>query len=203
MNFAALFKAFDAVMAFREAAKRFSGTPAAPPAPDQGLQAQSPAAVQGLTGHLEARLTSVVIAALKEAFDRDHARLELERAQLDEERRRADAALKQELRRQTVDRELARLRLLAGGALAGWIASIAMFAAGAAGATSASRALLAAGWLLLLGALGAAFSAQGRVGMLLPELISDESRAVHPPAAAAALWLLIAGLAVTAVSFLL
>jgi hypothetical protein len=107
-----------------------------------------------------------------------------------------------EMRRQSVDRELARLRLLAGGALAGWVASIAMFAAGAAGGTSISRAMLAVGWLLLLGALGAAFSAQGRVGASMPAA-SDDARALHPPAAAAALWLLIAGLAITAVSFLL
>ena len=53
----------------------------------------------------------MVVAALKEAFDRDHARLELERGQLEEERRRAAAALQAELRRQAIDRELGRLRL--------------------------------------------------------------------------------------------
>ena len=62
--------------------------------------------MQSLAGQLEAPLTNVVVAALKEAFDRDHARLELERAQLEEERRRAEQALRLELRRQAADREL-------------------------------------------------------------------------------------------------
>ena len=47
------------------------------------------AAAQGLAGQIETRLTNVVVAALKEAFERDHARLELERAQMEEQRRRA------------------------------------------------------------------------------------------------------------------
>lgn len=195
MNFAGLFKAYDAVMALREAAKRFS---APPPPPDQGLQTQ-PGAAQGLGGQLETRLTNVVVAALKEAFDRDHARLELERAQLDEERRRAEAALQLELRRQAADRELARLRLLAGASMVGWIASVAMFAAGAAGGSTPARVALALGWLLLLGALGAAFTAQGRVGSSLP----DGYRVPETVTAVAAQWLLIAGLAVTAISLLM
>jgi len=193
MNFAGLFRAYTAVMALREAAKRFSAPPSPP---EQALQPQ-PAAGQGLGGQLETRLTNVVVAALKEAFDRDHARLELERAQLDEERRRAEAALTLELRRQTADRELARLRLLAGASMVGWIASVAMFAAGVAGGSTSARVALAAGWMLLLGALGAAFTAQGRVGSSLPD--GDQV----PDTAAAALWLLIAGLGTTAVSLLL
>ena len=40
----------------------------------------------------------------KDGVDRDRARLEFERAQRDDERRRADAALELELRRQAVDR---------------------------------------------------------------------------------------------------
>ena len=38
-------------------------------------------------GGLEARLAGVVVAALKEAFDRDRARMDLERAQLEAERK--------------------------------------------------------------------------------------------------------------------
>ena len=91
---------------------------------------------QGLAGQIEARLTNVVVAALKEAFDRDHARLEMERAQLEEERRRAAAALQAELRRQAIDRELGRLRLLVGAAMVGWIASVAIVAGGLAGAST-------------------------------------------------------------------
>jgi len=195
MNFVGLFKAYDAVMALRDAARRFS---APPPPPEHTLQTQQGAG-QGLGGQLETRLTSVVVAALKEAFDRDHARLELERAQLDEERRRAEAALRLELRRQAADRELARLRLLAGASMTGWIASVVMFAAGVAGGSVLARVALAAGWLLLLGALGAAFTAQGRVGSSQP----DGDRAPDTAVADAALWLLVAGLGTTAVSLLL
>ena len=45
-----------------------------------------------MPGALEARLAGVVVAALKEAFDRDSRRLELERDQLAAERLRAFAA---------------------------------------------------------------------------------------------------------------
>jgi hypothetical protein len=193
MNFVGLFKAFDAVMAFREATRRFKGEPP----PETALSAT---AAQGIAGQVEARLTNVVVAALKEAFNRDHARLELERAQLDEQRRRADEALRLELRRQTVDRELARLRLLAGAALVGWIASLVLVAARLAALATPGRIALAAGWLLLLGALGAAFTAQGRIGAATV----DGNLAIDPgPAGIASLWLLIAGLGVTAISLLL
>ena len=53
----------------------------------------------GPLGQLETRLAGVVVAALKEAFDRDSARLELERSHIEAERRRAEEALRAELRR--------------------------------------------------------------------------------------------------------
>jgi hypothetical protein len=196
MNFGGLLKAFDAVMAFRDAAKRFKGDAPA----ETALSPTSTAAAQGLAGQIEARLTNVVVAALKEAFDRDHARLELERAQLEEERRRAQEALRHELRRQSMDRELARLRLIAGGALIGWMASLALVATGGEALAVPIRVALATGWVLLLASLGAAFTAQGRIG----EAPADPDGSIQPvPAATAALWLLIAGLAVTAGSLLL
>ena len=195
MNFASVFKAFGALMALRGAVNRFS---ASPPPPEYTLQTQ-PAAAQGFGGHLETRLTNVVVAALKGAFDRDHTRLELERAQFDEERRRAEALLRLELRRQAVDREIARLRLLAGASMVGWIVSVVMVAAGRAGGSTPARVALAVGWMLILSALGAAFTAQARVGASLP----DDDRSLDTAAAVATLSLLIAGLALTAVSLLL
>ena len=195
MNFSHLFKAVDAVMAFRDAAKRFKGAFPEPPAPDTAMS-QS-AVAQGLAGHIETKLTGVVVAALREAFERDHARLELERAQLEEERRRAEESLRLELRRQAVDRELSRLRLLAGTALIGWIASIVVLGVHAAAASTAARAAIGTGWLLLLGALAAAFTAQGRVNAS----VADRKEPIV--SGAAPLWLLIAGLALTAMSLLL
>jgi hypothetical protein len=193
MNFASLFRAFDAAMALRDAARRFKGED--PASPSTGLTAVAPPPGSALVGQIETRLTNVVVAALKEAFDRDHARLELERAQLDEQRRRAEEALRLELRRQASDRELARLRLIGGAALIGWIASVALVVARLGSLSLVSRGLSAAAWLMLLGALGAAFTAQGRL-----------SAAVSGPGAptdttttgAVALWLLIGGLAIAA-----
>ena len=71
------------------------------------------------------------------------------------------------------------------------IASIAMFALRGGVLTMPSRAMLAAGWLLLLGALGTAFSAQRHVDTDAAE-----------PAGVLPLWLLLAGLALTALSLL-
>src|SRR3954470_10287182 len=153
MNFAALFRAFDAAVALRDATRRFKGDP--PPPADAGLTTTSGAG-SALVGQIETRLTNVVVAALKEAFDRDHARLELERSQLDEQRRRAEEAMRVELRRQASDRELARLRLIAGAALVGWIASVALVVVRLGSMTMVSRSVSAAAWLMLLGALGAA-----------------------------------------------
>ncbi len=199
MNVGSLFKAVDAVIAFRDAAKRFKDGSPRPPDTTQIASSQA----QGLAGQIETRLTNVVVAALKEAFDRDHARLEMERGQLEEERRRAAAALHAELRRQAADRELGRLRLLAGAAMVGWIVSVAMAAGGLAGATPPARVVLVLGWLLLLAALGTAFMAQGQIDG--PGPLSSESggRVDSGVVGAMALWLLLAGLAATAVSALL
>ena len=200
MNFGNLIKAFDALMAFRDAARRLkTGEPPPPAASEQTALAQS-AAAGGLGGQLETRLTNVVVAALKEAFDRDHARLELERAQLDDQRRRADEAMRLEMRRQAADRELGRLRLLAGIALVGWLASVLVLGTRLGDAPTIARVTLGAGWLLLLASLASAFTAQGRINAYVP----DHSMPVDAgPGGIAALWLLVSGLALTAISLLI
>jgi hypothetical protein len=198
MNFNTLFRAFDAAMALRDAAKRFRGDTPSPQSPDTTL---SPTSAPGsaLVGQIETRLTNVVVAALKEAFDRDHARMELERAQLEEQRRRAEEALRLELRRQAADRELARLRLIGSAALIGWIASVLLVVVRVNSLSPVGRGLSAAGWLLLLGSLGAAFSAQGR----LNGAVTESSTPIDAGAGGTlALWLLIAGLAVSAMAML-
>lgn len=192
MNFANLFRAYDAVMALRDAALKYKAS-SAPPPPETSLS-QS-AAAQGLAGQIETRLTNVVVAALKEAFDRDHARSELERAQMEDQRRRAEEALRLELRRQAIDRELARLRLLAGTALVGWIASIVVLFVHPSGIPS--RIVLGCGWLLLLAALAAGFNAQGRVNALPADRPERFDQGALP------LWLMVGGLGATAISLLL
>src|SRR5688572_23396548 len=91
-------------------------------------------------GALETRLAGVVVAALKEAFDRDHQRLELERHQLEAERQRAERALRLELLRQAGDREVGRLRLLAGVAMASWLGTL-FFATRLIGGAPSARLL--------------------------------------------------------------
>jgi hypothetical protein len=195
MNFGAVMRAFDALMMMRDAARSLRGEP---PASTSVAKPEPPPGGQAL-GTLETTLTNVVVAALKEAFDRDHARLELERRQLEEQRRRAEETLRIELRRQAAERELGRLRLLAATALVGWIASVVALGVRMGAVQTAGRVVLAVGWVLLLGSLAAAFSAQGRVSMYLP----DADRPLDTgPAGAASVWLLVAGLGAIAVSLL-
>jgi hypothetical protein len=194
-NINAMMRAFDAIMMFRDAAKSMKGEPP----PETSITRPTPPPPVAL-GQLEATLTNVVVAALKEAFDRDHARLELERQQLEDQRRRADEAIRLELRRQSADRELARLRLLAATGLVSWLASVVAFGVRIASVGTPGRVALAVGWAFLLGSLGASFSAQGRVNAYMP----DPNR---PPdagrAGEVALWLLVVGLGAVATSLLL
>src|SRR5947209_11953542 len=112
-------------------------------------------------GGLEARLAGVVVAALKEAFDRDTRRLDLERQQLAAERERAERALRLELQRQAGEREIGRMRLLAGVAGAAWLATLVVVSR-LIGSTGA-RVALGFGWLFLLGAIAASFTAQSAI----------------------------------------
>jgi hypothetical protein len=147
----------------------------------------------GPLGGLEARLAGVVVAALKEAFDRDTRRLELERAELEAERERAERALRLELRRQAGDREIGRLRLLAGIAVASWIGTL-FFSARLIGDGIAPRIAVGAAWLLILLAFAAACIGQSRVAESLAH--SDTRDLGSGAAGVLALWLIVAGLAV-------
>jgi len=195
-------RVLDAAVGITSLVRRVSGRPAA--AADPGLGGVS--AWGG--GQLEARLAGVVVAALKEAFDRDSSRLEIEREQIDAERRRAERALRLELLRQAGDRELGRLRLLAGVALASWLGTL-FFAGGLAAGGAGARIALALGWLLLLGALGAAFAGQTRVPRSLnrvadrPDHVADTSDVVSSgTAVTVAPWMILAGLAAVALGVL-
>jgi hypothetical protein len=156
-------------------------------------------------GPLEARLAGVVVAALKEAFDRDHQRLELEREQLEAERQRAERVLRLELMRQAADREVGRLRLIAGVAAASWLGTL-FFASALTSASLAPRIALGVGWLFLLGALGAAFAAQAAVVRALNGSPADRSSPGDLSSGiggALAPWLIVAGLAAIALGVLL
>jgi hypothetical protein len=169
-------------------------------APAAGVPAGEDAPQTG--GTLEARMAGVVVAALKEAFDRDRARMDLERSQADAERRRAEEALAAELKRQAGDRALGQLRVLAVMAIVAWMLS-AVLAAWLPGMRAGlPRALLGAGWFLAFATLGCAFAGYQR--------ISAWSAAATPAydvpqsgAASLAPWALLLGLVAIASSLLI
>jgi hypothetical protein len=155
---------------------------------------------------LEARLAGVVVAALREAFDRDSHRLELEREQLAAERQRAERAMRLELQRQAADREIGRLRLLAGVAVTAWFATLLLSTRLTAGGLGA-RVSLGVAWLFLLGATAAAFVGQSHVAAAVETLglgAEPRSGALETGAAgSSALWLLLCGLVLVGVAALL
>ncbi len=114
----------------------------------------------GARSGIEARLAGVMVAALKEVFDRDSRRLELERAQVEAERERAERALKLELLRQRADREIGRMRLLSAVGVVGWLGTL-NYASRMV--ESSTRAMFGGGWLLLLVAVATAFISQARI----------------------------------------
>jgi hypothetical protein len=168
-----------------------------------GAQLRRPAGDEpgGIGTALEHRLAGVVVAALKEAFDRDRARMDLERETLEAERARAERALEAELRRQAADRALTQLKLISifaglvllmSALLAAWIGGM---------RTGASAVTLATGWAFSLGTLGCVFAAWQEVSVWasVPE---------PPPAGSSRLasfapWLLLVSIVFVASSLLL
>jgi hypothetical protein len=151
-------------------------------------------------GNLEARLAGVMVAALKEAFDRDTKRLDLERDHAAAERQRAERALRLELRRQALDREIARLRMTAAVAAAAWIGTL-VLAARLIGGSIAARAVLGGGWACLLAAIAASFLGQSSVTRATAALDErdaalESSSAGNIAAIAVVLGLALAGIAV-------
>ena len=152
---------------------------------------------------LDARLAGVVVAALKEAFDRDSRRIEFERELADAERRRNERALQLELQRQAGEREIGRMRLMAGVAGAAWLATLLLVArlAGSVGA----RVALGCGWLFLLGAIAASFTAQSRIAAAIDaQAAGDDRQPIRAGASGGfALWLTICGLLLAGLAALL
>jgi len=174
------------------------------PSPPEEPSLQLEAGGRG-SGGLEARLAGVVVAALREAFERDTRRLDLERQQAEAERERAERALRLELQRQATDREIARLRLLAGVGVTAWLGTIVVSARLIAGGVGA-RVSLGCGWLLLLGAIAASFTAQSGAAAAAGEIAGNGQRpgAIGSSTASAfALWLLLCGLVLVGVAALL
>ena len=160
-----------------------------------------PLGASGPLGRLEAHLAGVVVAALKEAFDRDKVRMTLERETLESERARAERALAAELRRQAADRALSQLKLIAvfagiallvSGVLAAWIPGM---------RAGVPAVLLTLGWALAVAALGVVFAAWQQVAVWASE--TNPPPAGRSTAAGVAPWLLLGSLSLVAASLLL
>ncbi|CAN5830220.1 hypothetical protein BH24ACI4_BH24ACI4_32040 [soil metagenome] len=169
--------------------------------PPEGDDPASAAGAAG--GGLETRLAGIVVAALQEAFDRDRARLDLERSQIEAERQRAEEALKVEIRRQAAERSLGQLRFIAIAAGAVWMLSAALGVWLPHMRSPAPLVLMGTGWAASIAALGCALVAWQQV--------SNWSAGIGEPVTAnplsapgsAAPWLLLASVALTGAALLL
>jgi hypothetical protein len=188
------------------------------PHAEAGLESRSLARGGSGVGGLEARFVGVIVASLKEAFARDTRRLELERQQFEAERRRMERTLQLELFRQAGDREIGRLRLVAGLAAGSFLGTL-LFLPRFMGAGSwwGSKLMLGSGWALLLGAIALSFAAQSAVaralqrslqGSVLPGESTDdfdalEAAAQFPRTSDLAPWLIVVGLALVGLAAIL
>jgi hypothetical protein len=195
-DLARVWRIAQAVIGVAEASRSTLGpTSPRPEAPDV------PAA--GVFGALETRLTGVLVSALKEAFDRDAARLDVERAALEDQRRRAEEALRLELVRQASDRALQRLRAIGAIALVVWIVSVGAAMAAHGGLGTAGRVLLGVGWASLVATLAACLAAHSEVTRWVagPRTARD-AEVPNEGAWRAAPWLLLLGLVLVGSSLL-
>jgi hypothetical protein len=154
-------------------------------------------------GGLEARLAGVMVAALKEVFERDSKRLELERAQADAERERAERALRLELLRQRADREIGRLRLLAAVGVVGWLGTLSY---ASRLVEMPARVTFGVGWLLLLVAVALSFVSQGQIASAVDRAKnSDDDRdgTWSTGLGTATLFMVVVGLALVGAAILL
>jgi hypothetical protein len=211
-------RVLDTIGGFAELAGRVAGGRADVPPSQTGSGSAGAAGAIGPLGQVEARLTGVLIAALKEAFDRDSARLEIERAQQqsedrrrESEQQRLDQALNAELRRQTdmarrqsADRALAQLRTLALLAVGAWALSAVLAVLVPGMRADVPRLVLGLGWLLAIATVAAAFAGVRRVSAWSPESDRDATPGGPPSSALAdaAPWLLVGALAAIAVALL-
>ena len=204
VNWAALWRVAQTAFGIADASRQFLAPPARPATGREEFElTRAPA---GMLGHLETRLTGVVVSALKEAFDRDAARLDLERAALEDQRRRAEEALRLELIRQAGERALARIRNIGALAILIWVVSVVFAMRFPEGLAGAGRIVLGAGWLALLGAIAASLAAHAHLSRWVAAAPLSQARPDTVPeggVSAAAPWLLLGGLALVGTSLLM
>lgn len=184
-------RVLDAVGGFIELSSRFRRRPAD----------EQPLAGAGASagGPLETRLAGVLVAALKEAFDRDSQRMELERSQVEAERQRTELALRAELRRQAAERALAHLRSIALLAVGVWALSAALSVWLPGMRAAIPRTMLGLGWASSLAALGCAFAGWRSILAWSADTVGERN---EPHTAALAPWLLLAAIGLVGGSLL-
>ena len=123
--------------------------------------------------------------------------MDLERAQVESERRRAEEALATELRRQATERVLSQLRLIAVMAVAAWMLSAALAVWLPGMRAGFPRVLLGTGWLLAFAALGCTFASWQHISEWTVRTAGATSGSDSPTSAAAsaAPWTLLLALA--------
>lgn len=188
-------RALSAVGAVAEASRLFRAP--------RGEAEREPAVFQPGSTQLEARLAQVVVAALKEAFNRDRARFDLEQGHLDAQRERAEQQLRLEWLRQESERSLGQVRMMAIMSLIVWAASALLLVWLPGSQEATSKVLLGFGWSALIGSVACAFVAHSGItewlvnahtsGPVTPHVPQSSARTILP-------WLLVLGLALTATS---
>lgn len=151
---------------------------------------------RGAPAHHDAGLASVLASGLREVFERDARRMQMLREKAEADRERAERALRVELLTRAADREASRLRLLAGCALASWIATVVAIVWLNADSL-ATRLLFGSGMLLQLASFASALLVHTTLSDPLEVLaITDDlTRRKGITGLDVALWLLIVGLA--------
>ena len=194
MAFVTWWRALRAVGTVAEATKIFRSVGRAPTA-----------TVETGDADFETGLANIVVAALKEAFDRDRSRLELDREVRDAEQARAERNLRLEWLRQVVGHSLNQLRLLSVLSVTVWVVS-AVAAGFLAPLEPTVTVFLGLGWVTLAAAVTAAVVAHDRLTTWLATQPNQPvvSEAVLYSAPHVALpWLLLGGFVLTTTSLII
>ena len=195
MTFVTWLRALNAVGTVADATRMFRG---------RGSVDSSRSTVDE-TAALETRLANVIVAALREAFDRDRTRLDLERDFHQAEQQRKERALRLEWLRQTGTQAIDQTRHLVVLSVVVWIASAAA-AAWLAPLDAISKWCLGLGWAALSAAVAAAFLTHQRLSAWLAHATFDPTTDLPPAtvptftAQTALPWLFFAGFLSSALS---
>ena len=169
-----------------------------------GLARRTPPAGEGPAGMApaEVHLLSFAVGAIKKAFDRDSDRMALERQHLEAERARAEAALRLEWLRQETERRLGEAKLISALALGVWIVSAGLGVVLAEGYALGAKALLGFSWTALIASLATAMLGYRAVAMWVTVAATAPADPPDRKPMALAMWLLIAGFALSSASVL-